>query len=67
MCNKATPCPDKALHGKHIHHAAGGTARIKENTGAIILIPSGACKRMGSDDDDELRMKKHWKSANAVL
>ncbi len=24
MCNKATPCPDKALHGKHIHHAQQG-------------------------------------------
>jgi len=24
MCNRETPCPDKAAHGRHIHHAQQG-------------------------------------------
>jgi len=46
MCNKETPCPDRAAHGRHIHHAQqggvkGGRAGLRKTQEQLYSFPPG--------------------------
>jgi len=51
MCTKASPCADKAKHGKHIHHAQqGALPGLRTKTNTAVFFPAGACKRVDCRD-----------------